>query len=302
MMMDSSSDFVDAYVKRIKEFVENGGPEENEWDEFEVLINYIYEDVINKIISSNQMKQIYNSFGDSISTNTLQGHVFNQPYGYPGDFDLIDKLYTRKINNKYYKWDYYGSNLKGLDALRGRINSFHLEIGKILKIDNSFILNIASGPCRDIQEYFVKHPDANIQFDCVEFDIRAIDYAKSILDGCTNKVNFINKNALKFTTDKKYDLIWSGGLFDYFEDKVFVRLLKRYCTFLKENAEIVIGNFSPTNPSKAYMELFNWHLNYRDEEYLLRLAEEAGLNMKNVWVDSEPLGINLFLHYRNERR
>jgi len=298
-MMTKSDNVVDTYVEIIKKYVEAGGPEVCEWEKFNELMNQIYKDIQKNNISDEQMKLIYNAFADTITVKTLQGHVYTQPYGYPGDFDLIDKLYTRKINRNYYKWDQYGSNLKGLDALRGRIDCFHREIEKIKVISNISTLNIASGPCRDIQEYFVKYPDARVQFDCVEFDIRAIEYAKTILDGCINKVNFINKNALKFTTDKKYDLIWSGGLFDYFEDKIFVRLLKRYVNFLKENAEIVIGNFSPSNPSKAYMELMNWHLNYRDKEHLLRLAEEAGLNMNNVWIDSEPLGINLFLHYKN---
>jgi len=297
--MLNENELINHYVERIKKYVENGGPEVSEWEEFNELMNQIYKDVQKNNISDEQMKLIYNAFADTITVNTLQGHVYTQPYGYPGDFDLIDKLYTRKINKNYYKWDQYGSNLKGLDALRGRIEYFHREIDKIKLTINSSVLNIASGPCRDIQEYFSQHPDSNILFDCVEFDERAIQYAKSILDGYACKVNFINKNALRFTTEKKYDLIWSGGLFDYFDDKVFVRLLKRYSTFLKENAELVIGNFSPANPSKAYMELMNWHLNYRDKEHLLRLAEESGLNMNNTWVDSEPLGINLFLHFKN---
>lgn len=91
-------------------------------------------------------------------------------------------------------------------------------------------------------------------------------------------------------------MIWSGGLFDYFNDKVFIRLLKRYHTFLKEKGEIVIGNFSPGNPSRNYMELMEWHLNYRSEEQLLELAKECGFDMNLVSIGKEPLGVNLFLH------
>jgi SAM-dependent methyltransferase len=294
------------YVEKIEYFVKNGGPEESEWEVFNELLNGIYEDFLNNTHENERVKQIYKAFGDAISLETLQGHVLNRPLGYLGDYFIIDSYYEFKPKSKerYIKFDKFGLDMKGGHALRNR-KEFLINLMTTLhnnSKDSISILNIASGPCRDIKEFYDGKKDAKVQFDCVEFDPKAIDYAKTVLDGYSKNVNFINKNALRFTTDKKYDLVWSGGLFDYFDDNIFVRLLKRYSTFLKENAELVIGNFSPNNPSKAYMELMNWKLNYRDENHLLQLAEQAGLNMNNVFVDSEPLGINLFLHYRNEDR
>ena len=44
------------------------------------------------------------------------------------------------------------------------------------------------------------------------------------------------------------------------------------------------------------MELMEWHLNYRDEEKLLELAEQSGFDMNYVSIDKEPENVNLFLH------
>jgi SAM-dependent methyltransferase len=293
--------FIKNYIKKIEYYILNDGPEQCEWLDFTELLNSIYYSYMNGKLSNVDMLTIINEFSEPFSQDTIQGHIYHQPLGYPGDYLIIDKFYRKQINKDHHKWDEYIINIPAAQALNNR----KIVMKKTVK-ENYYgiditVLNIASGPCRDIIEFYDGNKNAKVQFDCIEFDPKAIEYAKTVLDGYSKNVNFINKNALRFTTDKKYDLVWSGGLFDYFDDNIFVRLLKRYSTFLKENAELVIGNFSPNNPSKAYMEIGNWKLNYRDKNHLLQLAEQAGLDMNNVFVDSEPLGINLFLHYRNKK-
>jgi len=41
-------------------------------------------------------------------------------------------------------------------------------------------------------------------------------------------------------------------------------------------AEMIVFNFAPSNPSRAYMEwLGNWYLTYRDEAAVARLVQAA---------------------------
>ena len=91
----------------------------------------------------------------------------------------------------------------------------------------------------------------------------------------------------------KYDLIWSAGLFDYFDDDKFQRLLERFTKYIKPDGRLIIGNFSPVNNSKAYMEYGNWYLNHRSEDELLTLANR--FEHLSSEVDFEPLKVNLFL-------
>jgi extracellular factor (EF) 3-hydroxypalmitic acid methyl ester biosynthesis protein len=100
-----------------------------------------------------------------------------------------------------------------------------------------------------------------------------------------------------------YDLIWSAGLFDYFKDKHFTFLIRKYINCLEEDGEMVISNFSTKNPTKRLMEvLSDWYLNLRTESDLFRIASDANINKELVSVDKEPLGINLFLKIRKKQQ
>ena len=109
----------------------------------------------------------------------------------------------------------------------------------------------------------------------------------------------MNKNVIRHTPDKKYDLIWSAGLFDYFKGKHFVYLLKKYYEFLKDDGELIIGNFNSENPSRRIMEILgDWFLYHRSEDELKKFAIQAGIPESKIEVFREPLGINLFLRVK----
>lgn len=298
--MNEKEFVIQNHIDKIQNWVDNGGPDENEWSDFNKWLEQLFDDKDKFEFTNNEIRIIQEAFGESISIDTLQGHAYNKPFGYSGDFILIDSFYTYTPINKgkNVKWDELAINMKGTEALRNRkLYLINLLIEKIkIKSKGISVLDVASGSCRDLKEFFQINPDCKMNCDCIEQDLNAIEYAKCLLDNDNHKVNFIPKNAIKFTTNKKYDLIWSGGLFDYFTDNIFVRLLKRYYSFLNEDGEMVIGNFSDNNPSKNYMDLMGWHLNYRDEEKLLELAKESGFDLNYVSIGKEPENVNLFLH------
>lgn len=176
------------------------------------------------------------------------------------------------------------------------------EVAELITNKQKFeVLNVASGPCRDISEYLSKYntSECEVCFDCVEQDENAINYAEKLCKSFTHNVNFIKQNVYTYVSDKKYDLVWSSGLFDYFTDKRFEILLKKFLTNVKDGGELVIGNFSNTNKSKDYMLLFDWLLFERSKEKLETLAKQCGVLPRNIFVGQEEEGVNLFLHVRN---
>lgn len=238
------------------------------------------------------MRKKVKAFHDKRS---IAGFCYLQPYGYAGDFELIDRLYTEYISNDpaISNWDAFAQAQPAAVAVRNRKTYFIdlLEKRKPLRV-----LNIASGPCRDIKEYYDRHPLSATEIDCVEVDERAIDFAKKLLHR-VNSVHFIQQNAISLRIRKEYDLVWSAGLFDYFNDDLFVRVLSKLIKGLPRNGEIVIGNFSDSNPNRAFMEVgMNWHLHHRSPEQLMHLAIRAGAFDWDLRVEREPEGINLFLH------
>ncbi len=246
---------------------------------------------------------------ESISSDkTMQGLAFVKKHGYAGDYEIIDKIYTEwKSKDDYLAtWDnYFHSQLSPI-AVRNRKSYFKEMVQKRAlelesKEDNFSVLNIASGPCRDLLEFFEETKDLRFQFDCVELDKNAISYAKELLGNFNGNVSFINENVFKFKPTKSYDLVWSAGLFDYFDDATFIKILSRYIKSPIQHKEIVIGNFVEGNPTAAYMELIGeWYLNHRSIDKLRYLSMQAGATADQIVVNTEATGVNLFLHIYNK--
>jgi len=101
----------------IKELVKTGGPELNDYDKFTSVINNI---------SPSQVDYFRKLLLPVLNENTLIGYGFKKPYGYPGDFNLINSIYNFYINEdiKYRKWDLFFQNQPGAIAVRNRKDYF----------------------------------------------------------------------------------------------------------------------------------------------------------------------------------
>ena len=286
-------------LKLIKKLVKKGGPEPHEYK----LINQWLVDLELKLQSGvyteKELDAIRKAFGESLSTKTMHGRAYRKRFGYPGDFEIIDLTYQYHLSDdpKLRKWDEYTHQRGFLRALRNRKTYFKelLAEATARNPDGLWVLNVASGPCRDVAEFLEAHPESRVRIDCLEFDPRAIQYARGLL-GRREQVRFINQNIFKFQTDERYDLIWSAGLFDYFDDQTFLNILGRMLSWTNPGGEVIIGNFTRNCPaSVGHFRLVDWPLFYRGEAHLIRLAGEAGMDAQAIKVEAEPLGINLFL-------
>ncbi|MCD4819458.1 MAG: class I SAM-dependent methyltransferase [Candidatus Cloacimonetes bacterium] len=287
----------------IENLMNNNGPDQHQYNELSNWYNDVGNNLDIGILSKNDIDDLRNKFGSVfVDNNSLQGRIFNKPLGYSGDYIVIDKIYTNSTSQNpiFKKWDLYTQSLPACEAVRNRKEYFIKIMKKLSKTKcNLSVLNLASGSCRDIIELFEYEKINNIEFDCVDFDQDAIEYAKKKLSVYSSKVNFIHKNILKFRTTKKYDIIWSAGMFDYLNDKLFKYMLSNISNFLKKDGKIVIGNFHPRNPSKRAMEFGEWYLQHRNEAQLIELASSIGTKYLTIDVFSEDTGINLFLHIEN---
>lgn len=289
----------------IRELVKKGGPYSSEYHEFSDWLQVIHTEMNKGILNTNDLQEIRGEMGEALSVLTLQGFVYNKPHGYPGDYEIIEKIYLGHTsdNPELRKWDLYFQLQKAPLAVRNRKNYF-LDILNALAASNSGttenrVLNIASGPARDLFDFFSQSEYRNIAFDNVEFDFRAISYAKNLCKDYLGNIHFLHANAFDFTTDRKYRLIWSAGLFDYLTDEKFMFLLNRILPLLEDDGELVVGNFSTDNPTLPYMEVIgDWRLRYRRPEDLRGLARACGLKEADIRIGKEPEGVNLFLHIK----
>lgn len=287
-----------AFIQRL---MVQDGPEVEDYEAVMTMMHNVFMKRQNGTLTKTDYEYLRILFGSVYSTSkSLLGFVNTRPHGYPGDYEIIEKIYANHISKdkKYRKWDeIFQHRVKAPQAVRNRKTFFKSLLKSKTKNeeDTLAVLNIASGPCRGLNEFFEKNPSANIQVDCVELDKNAIDYATVLLGGNVEKTNFIHKNVFRFEPKKQYDFIWSAGLFDYFDDTVFKRMLTRFLKAVKPNGELIIGNFHPRNPSRPIMEFTNWDLHHRTEMELVDLAHACGVEYDRITLVQEAEGINLFL-------
>ena len=293
----------DFIVSEIETFIERGGPRSHEY----AYADYLFEELGRKLktgeLPAETGVDLLQQCAFLHTSESVMGHIRNKPYGYAGDFMIIERIYLNQPQSStaYYHWDCYSLEHVAAKAVRNRKDYFKSimtsriqQAGKHLQL-----LDVASGPARDLKELFEIIRPESMKVTCVEMDNRAIEHATTINASHGGDIRFINKNIFKFRTTEKFDIVWSAGLFDYFCDRSFVLVLKKLMEFATDNGEIIIGNFNDENPSRIYMEMVgDWILNHRSEEQLIELAIAAGAQPLQVHVGREPEGINLFLHIK----
>lgn len=225
-----------------------------------------------------------------------------KPFGYSGDFKIIDDIYQNQVRTKGFNrlWDSWFQQLAASSAVRERKKDFKkiiLDFVKERTNKNLRFMDLACGPARDIKELFEIDTNglfSKVIFDCYDFDVRAIDYAKQLLNNHEN-INFFQKNAIRLALKKdieneipyKYDLIYSTGFFDYLDERVAVRLVNNLKKLLKQDGIIVISNFRDkySNSSSVWMEwIGEWYLVYRTEAEFKQIFLNSGFSPKNIQI------------------
>lgn len=298
--------FIDQHVAYIEKLVAQGGPEPSEYAPFQQWLAHIAKEHRTETLSDGELGLLRDAFGTALSANTLQGFCFQKPHGHAGDFEIIDRLYTAYVTEDpaFHNWDRFFQSRSAAAAVRNRKHYFQHLVEALVRTAGSAaslpILNLASGPGRDIFEFFTRHPEtSSVHFECVDNDADAIAYARTLCSAYLDRITFEETNALRYDTNTRFTLVWSAGLFDYLSDKGFQFLLERLLRLLRDDGELVVGNFSPQNPTRPYMEVVaDWHLHYRTADQLIELTKGCGVAEADIRVGSEPEGINLFLHVK----
>ncbi len=240
----------------------------------------------------------------------------DKPYGYAGDFEIIDAIYVnRPTTNGFDRLfdNYFQSSSISL-AVRNRKRDFQDIIQSVVKKasgESVKILDLASGPCRDIAELLAgEYREANsLNFVCYDSDEYSIKYGREVLM-FDRRVTHINFNAVRLALMKsiedkisdRYDLIFSTGLFDYLDDKITVRLLANLKKLLKPGGVLAISDVRDkfSNPSIYFMEwVGDWNLIYRGDDEFRNFFLEAGFEKNKLSFSFEQQGIFQYVVAQN---
>lgn len=296
-----------AYQGYLSALVARGGPTPEEYSALDRWISSLFLALDRGEISQDVIESVRREMSPVLAAPTMHGFACSKPHGYAGDFEIIDRHYLTYIvpDPHFEKWDRYWHSCPAARAVRNRKDYFHHLLRRHFRSAPGLrlrVLNLASGPCRDVLEFLSSSP-CDVHFDCVEQDAKAITHAANLCADFSGRLTFHCANALRFRPSQSYDLIWAAGLFDYFSDRVFKRVLHRLLPFIAPHGEVVIGNYGITKPHSnlSWLRFCDWNLHHRSAEDLTALARESGVSDARIHLGREAEGVTLFLHISSSR-
>ncbi len=265
--------------------------------------------------SEEVVKECYQFFREQMKNllykSPFAHRTLTKPRGYAGDFEMMNLIYRKEnIGETLFGRCVENAFLQHPEpqAVRNRVHYLAARVLKAVETTQAKkikIMSVASGPAMEVQ-YLVQ---TLTQKELDMLDITLLDQDEGSLKHAQRQIrqaaraqdkNFDVKlchRAIKEVInaglpEKDFDLIYSAGLFDYFTDPVAHMAGKVLITHIKEDAELVIGNFDVSTPNRFGMSLvFDWNLIYRSKQDLQRLFTYPA---SSVSIEQEENGINLF--------
>ena len=242
--------------------------------------------------------------------------ALEKPLGYAGDYEMMNMLYRDPAEGETLlgqALNHCFTREPAAEANKNRITFLGTLIRQVIaahpELDRIRIASLGCGPAREVQMLLQDSPElgARLEIALIDQEERAIAHCERtlapIVAQTRARIHFIRESLRQLLTrdslaDKlgRSELIYSAGLFDYLDDRMFARILGVLYDGLSADGRIAIGNVASHNPSRWVMEYFaEWFLIHRSKEDLERLASSLLPAPRRVAVEAEPSGVNLFL-------
>lgn len=260
--------------------------------------------------------ELWKIAGPWLEVGVLQHAARFKPRGYAGDFEMLARICGgyRCEHPLGRAFDAFFQAQAAPQAVRSRTEQTGAAIASdcLARPAGPYhVVSVGSGPALDVRRALGLLPEerrSQVRVTLLDLDPDALGFARSQLEPllalgaeaalqCTRANLFrLPQKADPGVALEAADFLVCTGLFDYLDDEPAATMLRWFWEQLAPGASLLVGNFAPHNPSRAYMEwIGNWYLIYRTAEQMRELAARAGVPAERVTVGCERLGIDLFL-------
>ena len=245
-----------------------------------------------------------------INRSRFVERAYYKPKGYAGDFLMMEHIYANvaKGDGRFgVLIDAYSLQRPGSLAIRGRRKLLAEQLARHSapiagRGERVNIMNLACGPNRELFD-FLAHCDYSeaIEALCVDIDSEALQYTNQHVNIFPHRasVRLMSENVIKWALGRvshqieKQDIIYSAGLCDYLDVRLFRALIKRCYEHLKPGGVLLLGNFSPYPDSIFLDKLLRWELLYRTADDLREIFAPTPFG-DNITILAEDEKVNLF--------
>ncbi len=247
--------------------------------------------------------------------------AYFKPKGYAGDFLMMEAIYKNEPDGDGTLGllvDRYCLDTPPARAVRERrmllSQILEREVAKRLSCptvhgEKVKVMNLACGSNRELFDFLARFGQTQmVEALCIDADKDALKYSDEKVNVFRHdaKIRLMQENVIKWSLGRskhdfsRQDIIYSAGLTDYLDDRLFTAMVKKAWDYLRPGGLLILSNFSINNPNKAWMDhILQWKLIHRSEEDMERLFRAGGFG-DGVDVFHEREGVNLFAIGRKE--
>jgi hypothetical protein len=251
--------------------------------------------------------------GPLLARGWLQNQARQKPRGYAGDYLLLERICAGSLCEDPLgrAMDRFFQAQAAPQAVRARteLAAARLAAHRRAQAAAAYrVVSIGSGPAIDVRrglEALAEPLRRQLRVTLVDLDPEALDFARRSIEPLlpAGALACVRTNVARLPRDARAaelvgrpDFLLCTGLFDYLADDAAVAMLRFFWERLAGRGMLLVGNFSPENPTRAYMEwIGNWYLRYRSRGQLEALAAAAGIPGDGLRVEAEATGIDLLL-------
>jgi hypothetical protein len=257
--------------------------------------------------------ELWGVAGPVLDVGSLQHQARFKPHGYAGDYVMLTRICEESCCGHPLGSVFDGYFLRQAAPAAVRARTEHAATALVAhclqRAEKQYrVASVGSGPAIDVARAAATLPEesrASLRVKLLDLDPAALDAARQRLEPLLagRGLECIRTNLYRLAQGARGagelgspDFLVCAGFFDYLDDAPAISLLGFFWRQLAAGGRLLVGNFAPHNPSRAYMEwIGNWYLKYRTAEQLESLALAAGIPRGDFHIACERTGVDLFV-------
>ena len=249
--------------------------------------------------------------------------TYHKPLGYAGDYEMVNmilrdpyeggSLFAKVVNLWFLSQWPARAHRNRIKHLKGfLIEECRRGAGRGRPIR---VLNLGCGPAREVQEFLAENELCDhAQFTLLDFNEETVRHTSGVLEELKRRyrrrtliqvqkksVQAVLKDGAKPVVDapdRRYDVIYCAGLFDYLPDRTCLQLMNIFYDWLAPGGLLAATNVEDCKPFRHMLEfVLDWHLIYRDLRKSGALLPQRAL-AENARIVKDPTEVNVFIEVR----
>ncbi len=248
-------------------------------------------------------KRIMNRILELIGDSEVVKHSIEKPYGYVGDFMLLEKI-VQNITNASglgYYFDRLQLDFPASVACRTRAKWVADELTTVLnnKSNNSMkILDIGSGTAPVERLLLDNNPELELELTAVDIEPAALSFLEVELKDKTQALDLLRIDLRREEAAEQLaniaeniDACIAIGIIEALRDEEVVNVISSLMKSMQKGSLLFVESFLPDHPARPYLEWFmDFHLGYRSPEEVIKLLELSGVKPDQMEKIIEPTG------------